>query len=62
MTEATRAQFLKQIVKVMTINMSLMPPKVIGEKTCLWAKGPSRLSKKIGSNRCPNIWKEKSRN
>jgi hypothetical protein len=46
----------------MTINMSLMPPKVIGEKTCLWAKGPSRLSKKIGSNRCPNIWKEKSRN
>jgi len=27
------------------VDMSLMPPKIIERKACLWARGPSWLSK-----------------
>jgi hypothetical protein len=37
------------------IGMKPMPPKVIGRKTYLWAKGLSGLSKDLGPKRCSNI-------
>jgi hypothetical protein len=46
----------------MNVNMCSTPPKVIGKKACLRAKGPSRLSKDHGPKRRPSIlWKEKSK-
>jgi len=32
---------------MVAINMNPMPPKVVGRKACLWAKGPFGLSKDI---------------
>jgi hypothetical protein len=53
--EATRAQLLKLVVRVMVdVNMRSMPPKIIGRKTYLWAKGPLGLSKDLGPKRCLN--------
>jgi hypothetical protein len=41
------------------VNMSPMPPKVIGKEACLRAKGPFGLSKDLGPKRHPNIlWRE----
>ncbi len=39
------------------ISMRLMPPKTIGRKVCLQAKGLFGLSKDSRPKRCPNIWK-----
>jgi hypothetical protein len=43
---------------MVVVNMSLMPPKVIGRKTCLWAKSPYGLSKDHGPKRHPKIWRK----
>jgi hypothetical protein len=44
------------------VDVSLMPPKVIGKEVYLWTKGLFGLSKDFGPKRCPNIWKrEKSK-
>jgi len=39
------------------VDMSPMPPKVIGSHNCLWVISPSRLSKDLGPKRHPNIWR-----
>ncbi len=63
MIEATRAQFNKWTIGAMvTINMNMMPLKVIRREAYLWARSPYGLSKDLGPKRCPNIWrKEKSK-
>jgi hypothetical protein len=36
MTEATKAQFPKQVVgAIMDVDMNPMPPKIIGKEACL---------------------------
>ncbi len=42
----------------MDVNISLMPPRVIGREACLWAKGFSRPSRDPRPKRCPNTWKK----
>lgn len=55
MIQTTRTQFPKQIVKAMVaVNMSPMPPKIIGRKTCLWVKRPFKLLKDLGPKKHPN--------
>jgi hypothetical protein len=43
---------------MVAIDMSLIPLKFIKINTCLWAKGPSKLSKDLGPKRCLNTWKK----
>jgi hypothetical protein len=40
------------------VSMNLMPPRIIGKKTCLWVKSPSRLLKDHGLKKRPNTWKK----
>jgi len=47
---------------MMDVDMSWMPLKIIGGEACLWAKGPSKLSKDPGPKRGPNtLWKNESK-
>jgi hypothetical protein len=39
---------------MVVVDVSLMPPKVIGKKVHLQAKGPSGLSKDLEPERHPN--------
>jgi len=39
------------------VDMSLMPPRVIGRKACLPIKSPLGLSKDPGPKRHPNTWR-----
>jgi hypothetical protein len=40
---------------MVAIDMSPMPPKVVGREACLWVKGPFELSKDIEPKRHLNI-------
>ncbi len=44
------------------VDMSSTPLKVIGGEVCLWAKGPSGLSKELGPKGVQFfLWKEESK-
>jgi hypothetical protein len=44
--EVLKVELPKMVVRAMVVvDMNSMPPKVIGKKNCLWAKGPLGLSK-----------------
>jgi hypothetical protein len=60
MIEAIRAQIPKQVARAMVnVNMSTMPPKVIGREACLRTKSPLGLSKDPRPKKCPNtLWRE----
>jgi hypothetical protein len=42
---------------MVAIDMNPMLSKVIKINICLWVRGPSRLSKDLGSKKCLNILK-----
>jgi len=39
---------------MVVVSMNPMPSKVIGKEACLWAKGPSKLSKDLGPKKHPS--------
>jgi hypothetical protein len=43
---------------MVTIDMSLMPLKIIGKKTRLQTKGPFGLLKDLGPKRCQKFWRK----
>jgi hypothetical protein len=50
------------LIRRVVVGMNPMPPKVIGRKTCLQIKSPYGLSKDHRLKRCPNIWRDESKN
>jgi hypothetical protein len=42
---------------MVVVGMSSIPLRVIRRETCLWTKGPLKLSKNPRPKRCPNVWK-----